>query len=363
MPFSLVHVQRSNSLKFGDRLCAALGQDIFECLFSSEILDRRPDGRSKIWRPFGIFLLALGYNSVFHNSPASDHSHIDAENTVLHSIVLFYQVITLNVAVNSYSNALVTLLLSVQFVEIKATVFKRFDKENLFQLTCADIVERFQLLLMLTIIWTRNLVEMGVWSLSSTPGSTSGILPKSFTFFPTWTGKLMGPFLMVLGSEMLVDWLKHAYITKFNNMRPILYERFLDVQCKDYYTHAFTDQNLTKRLGLPVLPLASLFIRSTIQTYHMFLATHVPIQPPTSTTTSLSESETASSSSIGTGFDNILRRALSRSPTPSHTDDFVAAATMAFFLLACFLVFLAVKLVLGITLLRFARNRYREIRE
>jgi hypothetical protein len=149
--------------------------------------------------------------------------------------VLFYQVITLNVAVNSYSNALMTLLLSVQFVEIKSTVFKKFEKENLFQLLCADIVERFQLLLMLIIIASRNLVELGVWSLSPSSGS-GGILPKSFTFFPTWTGQVMGPFFMVLGSEMLVDWLKHAYITKFNNVRPVVYERFLDVQCKDYYS-------------------------------------------------------------------------------------------------------------------------------
>ena len=285
---------------------------------------------------------------------------------MLHSLVLFYQVITLNVAVNSYSNALVTLLLSVQFVEIKATVFKRFDKENLFQLTCADIVERFQLLLMLIIIWTRNLVEMGVWSLSSA-GPASGVLPKSFTFFPTWTGRLMGPFFMVLGSEMFVDWLKHAYITKFNNMRPVLYERFLDVQCKDYYTHAFTDQNLTKRLGLPVLPLASVFIRSTIQTYHMFLATHVPSQLPS--TTSLTESPlgTSETSVALASIDNILRRALSHSAlgesTTTWTDNIIATSTTFFFLAACFLVFLAVKLVLGVTLLRFARNRYRDIRE
>ena len=34
-------------------------------------------------------------------------------------MALFYQVITLNVAVNSYSNALLTLLMSNQFVEIQ----------------------------------------------------------------------------------------------------------------------------------------------------------------------------------------------------------------------------------------------------
>lgn len=49
---------------------------------------------------------------------------------------------TLNVAINSYSNALLTLLLSNQFVEIKGSVFKKFEKENLFQLTCAGMVFR-----------------------------------------------------------------------------------------------------------------------------------------------------------------------------------------------------------------------------
>lgn len=57
--------------------------------------------------------------------------------TVAHTLVLFYQLVTLNVAINSYSNALLTLLLSNQFVEIKGSVFKKFEKENLFQLTCA----------------------------------------------------------------------------------------------------------------------------------------------------------------------------------------------------------------------------------
>lgn len=145
--------------------------------------------------------------------------------------------------------------MSNQFVEIKSTVFKKFEKENLFQLTCADVVERFQLWLMLIIIASRNIVETGGLSLSlgglsgssasvagaglnaSAPLKTSGILPKSFTIFPEWTGQVMGPFLLVLGSEMLVDWLKHAYITKFNNTKPAIYGRFLDVLAKDYYSN------------------------------------------------------------------------------------------------------------------------------
>lgn len=56
---------------------------------------------------------------------------------VIHTSVLFFQMITLNVAINFYSNALLSLLISNQFVEIKQNVFKKFEKENLFQLTCA----------------------------------------------------------------------------------------------------------------------------------------------------------------------------------------------------------------------------------
>lgn len=306
--------------------------------------------------------------------------------------------ITLNVAVNSYSNALVTLLLSVQFVEIKSTVFKKFEKESLFQLTCGDVVERFQLWLMLVIIASRNLVEVGVWSLSGTEsssgGSGAGDLLQSFTIFPEWTGQIVGPFLLVLGSEMLVDWLKHAYITKFNNTRPAVYERFLDVLCKDYYSHvrtlpqtlssalsselrtdlsfqAFADQNLTKRLGLPVIPLACLFIRASLQTYQMFLATHIPLPLP-SVTTSLAQSNASPVTTAAlANIDAILRRALGRpsfggsmSTNPeSSSDNLMEIAMLLISFLGFFLVFLAVKLVLGICLLGFARKRYKGMKD
>lgn len=337
---------------------------MLECLFSKEALERKPDGRSKVLRPLWLFILALLYN-------------------LIHATALFYQVITLNVAVNSYSNALLTLLMSNQFVEIKSTVFKKFEKENLFQLTCADVVERFQLWLMLTIIAARNIIETGGLSLSSNnsspPNPSSSILPKSFTIFPSWTGQIMGPFLLVLGSEMLVDWIKHAYITKFNLTKPAIYGRFLDVLAKDYYSNAFADQNLTRRLGLPVIPLSCLFIRASVQTYHMFLATHMPVAIP-STATSLSDAEETPSSPATIAalhhVDQVLRRALGRSTfgggnaPPTHTtpylnisaycttDDVIAFSTMLLFFLLLFLLLLALKLVLGMCLLSFARRRY-----
>lgn len=39
--------------------------------------------------------------------------------------------------------------------------------------------------------------------------------------------------MTVMVSEMLVDWLKHAFIAKFNHIRPSVYERYTDVLCRD----------------------------------------------------------------------------------------------------------------------------------
>jgi hypothetical protein len=334
--------------------------------------------------------------------------------TVIHATALFYQVVTLNVAVNHYSNALMTLLLSNQFVEIKSTVFKKFEKENLFQLTCADVVERFQLWLMLMIIVSRNFVQTGAFrsgnslatfaisstspNIDSTPlpnpaRSSSSILPQSFTLFPSsvfsslssvnsylpTVGQVLGPFLVVLGSEMLVDWVKHAYINKFNNTRLSVYGRFLDILAKDYYTNAFSDQNLNRRLGLPVIPLSCLFFRASVQIYQMFLTAWLP-PPPISLTPSDSTSlssihnhysstsplpPTSSSflfspfptslSYITSLFKNLVWQA-----TPSPTA-FVPFLTIILLLLG-YVTLLLAKLVLGMALLSYSRARYKNMK-
>jgi len=71
---------------------------------------------------------------------------------VVHTLVMVYQTISLNVAVNSYDHALLTLLMSNQFVEIKGSVFKKFEKDNLFQITCAGMSNR----------WATNGTSMGI---------------------------------------------------------------------------------------------------------------------------------------------------------------------------------------------------------
>ena len=44
-----------------------------------------------------------------------------------------YKATTLNVAINSSNKALLTIMMSNNFVELKGSVFKKFDKNNLFQ--------------------------------------------------------------------------------------------------------------------------------------------------------------------------------------------------------------------------------------
>jgi hypothetical protein len=92
------------------------------------------------------------------------------------------------------------------------------------------MVERFQLSLLLFIVALRNLIEVS--------GSTFSTLPASYisiSIIPSFTviNRIFTPALIVLVSEVAVDWLKHAFITKFNHIRPGVYGRFIDVLCKD----------------------------------------------------------------------------------------------------------------------------------
>ena len=246
-----------NVLEIADRLCCSFGQDILDTLFSRTTLARRRDGRQPYLRPLAFFAISLAY-------------------IMAHTLVLLYQMVTLNIAINSYDNALLTLLVSNQFVEIKGSVFKKFEKENLFQLTCADIVERFQLALMLSFIAVRNLIELA----GAQADGGSGPLPTSFTVIPSFNllETIFAPVCIVLASECLVDWLKHAFITKFNHIRPAVYGRYMDVLCRDLviagpgqksktYKHTFVDQSpiVARRLGFAALPFACLLVRVFFQ--------------------------------------------------------------------------------------------------
>jgi hypothetical protein len=180
-----------NVLEIFDKLCASFGQDILDALDAA-------GGRRRQWQG-GLpldFCIALVY-------------------TLAHTLVLFYHSVALNIALNSHNNLLITLLISNNFVELKSNVFKRVERENLFQVSCADIVERFQLSVYLAIV---GLQFMFVQKVEATRSE--------------WM-ELAFNFGMILIAEMCIDWIKHAFVVKFNRIPPKIYGVFIQLLCSD----------------------------------------------------------------------------------------------------------------------------------
>jgi hypothetical protein len=89
---------------------------------SSNLQDSKRKRRRKRERatPFFFFMLGLAYVRELTTPPCRRTAVLKSPlSSDIHALVYFYQLVSLNVAVNSYDNALLTLLVSNQFVEIK----------------------------------------------------------------------------------------------------------------------------------------------------------------------------------------------------------------------------------------------------
>ena len=103
--------------------------------------------------------------------------------TLIHSLVNFFQVMTLCVAVNAHNQALLSLLLSNQFVELKGNVFKRFNPTHINKLAHDDVIERFYIFLFLGLILIRNLHEVD-WDLTQLENTWS---TGNYTYIHTYS--------------------------------------------------------------------------------------------------------------------------------------------------------------------------------
>ena len=214
-----------------DKLFCALGQGIYDSLRWT--LEHNPKHISTLqyWSQIFAFLLAaVGY-------------------TFLHSLLSFSRMVALNVAINTQGSSLLTLLISNNFVELKSSVFKRFQPENLFQITCADIVERFHLFIFMALIGLQNLDK-----------------EEDRNIF-MWAAPI------ILGCEFLVDWVKHCFVSNFNRIPLDVYSKFTSVLRHDL-TSGYTQSDSNKkqstrnhayrvasRIGLVNLPLAVVVVR------------------------------------------------------------------------------------------------------
>jgi hypothetical protein len=63
--------------------------------------------------------------------------------SLMHSLVIMSQAITISAAINSQNNMLLTLLISNNFAEIKSNVFKRVGKDNLHKMAYHGMISSF----------------------------------------------------------------------------------------------------------------------------------------------------------------------------------------------------------------------------
>ena len=119
--------------------------------------------------------------------------------TIIHSYIITLEMFTLHVAITSSEESVFSFLFYNNFTELKITVFKKVDVPALYQYACNDSIERFQL-----IIYLSNI-------LFSTSQDRVVIL------------KYIG---IILGSELLIDYIKHFFITRLNKLSTNVYTEF-----------------------------------------------------------------------------------------------------------------------------------------
>ncbi|XP_024936304.1 uncharacterized protein LOC107263074 [Cephus cinctus] len=212
-----------NMLEVGDRLFSAFGQDTIDALLWTATEPRsRSHSHSQHLGTLPHLLFALAY-------------------VLLHSILVLFQATTLNVAINSSNKALLTIMMSNNFVELKGSVFKKFDKNNLFQLSCNDVRERFHLTMLLLAVSLQTM--------------------KEYAWRADRLAVLLPDCIFLLIAEVLVDWVKHAFITRFNELRSTVYRDYTVSLAYDMaqtrQEMAFSDPSdlVARRMGFIPLPL------------------------------------------------------------------------------------------------------------
>ncbi|KAK7836660.1 protein pollen defective in guidance 1 [Quercus suber] len=198
-----------NVLEIFDRLCQNFNGDVMQTLFNStEGLASCPPENRRLWVWRFIFdeALAMGASNILHLLMIISFISI---------MEIYILAITLSTVIVAHNNALLALLVSNNFAEIKSNVFKRFSKDNIHGLNA----------------------------------------------------------LMVFICEMAIDIIKHSFIAKFNDIKPTVYSEFLEDLCMQ----TLNTQTESAKKNLTFVPLAPACV--VIRVLTPVYAAHLPYDP------------------------------------------------------------------------------------
>ncbi|CAK9149184.1 unnamed protein product [Ilex paraguariensis] len=131
---------------------------------------------------------------------------------------------------------------------ILINVFKRFSKENIHSMVYYDSVERFHISAFILFVLAQNILEAeGPWF-------------ESFLFNA----------LLVYVCEMMIDIIKHSFIAKFNDIKPIAFSEFLEDLCKQ----TLNIQTENGKKNLTFIPLAPACV--VVRVLRPVFAAHLP---------------------------------------------------------------------------------------
>ncbi|KAL6189930.1 hypothetical protein ACLB2K_036331 [Fragaria x ananassa] len=224
-----------NVLEIFDKLCQSFNGDVLQTLFNSA------DGLASCpTENIGFWIWRFTCDQA-----------LAVTASIIHSFILLAQAITLSTCIVAHNNALFALLVSNNFAEIKSNVFKRYSKENIHSLVYFDSIERFHISAFIIFILAQNILEAeGPWF-------------ENFLFNAG----------LVFICEMIIDIVKHSFIAKFNDIKPIAYSEFLEDLCKQ--TLNIQPEAAKKNLTFIPLAPACVVIRVLTPVY----AAHLPHSP------------------------------------------------------------------------------------
>merc|ERR1719233_1701308 len=226
-----------NFIRIFDHLCCALGEGICNILFC--------EGSPMFYAIFMVY-------SMFHTG------------------LMFLNLITLNVCMNSGSDSLITLIVSQSFIELKSVVFKKMPMEVMLQISCSDVVEHFKIIIMVFLIYVQTFCHLPLER------------------YIKWFWDKSGILVILALSELAVELLKHGYLLKFNKHRAELYRIFITrlamdvVNSREYASRGKVEKGdvtaLELRMGFPALQFGCFTVKIVSQVLFANDGIYIPFE-------------------------------------------------------------------------------------